>query len=105
MDAGSNTVSHSQPCISCGYDLVGLQVLGQCPECATPVERSLRGDLLRFSSAEYRGKLLKGVTLIMTGIALSLLSFVLVVAIGFLGAIALVVFASLSLVGSAASYY
>ncbi|MBX3379906.1 MAG: hypothetical protein KF805_07410 [Phycisphaeraceae bacterium] len=105
MNEPSVVVSQSQPCISCGYDLLGLSTFGQCPECATPVERSLRGDLLQYSSDEYRRALLRGVTLIMTGIALSLISFVAMFALAAIfGPGASIVFAGLSLVASGASY-
>ncbi|MHC4415206.1 MAG: hypothetical protein ACYS0G_07980 [Planctomycetota bacterium] len=30
-------------CSRCGYDLRGLSAAGTCPECGTPVERSLHG--------------------------------------------------------------
>lgn len=33
-------------CVSCGYSLEGLEVDGECPECAEPVSRSVRGELL-----------------------------------------------------------
>jgi hypothetical protein len=35
------------PCRSCGYNLRTLATNGLCPECATPIASSLRGDLLR----------------------------------------------------------
>jgi hypothetical protein len=106
MDIGSNTVSITQPCISCGYDLIGLSINGHCPECATPVERSLRGDLLQYSSDEYRQALLRGVTLIMTGIALSLISFVALFAFAAaFGPGASVIFAGLTLIASGVSYF
>lgn len=36
-------------CIICDYDLQALDPAGKCPECGTPIERSLHGDLLRHS--------------------------------------------------------
>ena len=61
-------IERSQPCVKCGYDLRGLPVKGVCPECGTSVEDSLRGLLLQFASAEYRGKLSRGLSLILNGI-------------------------------------
>ena len=34
------------PCVRCGYNLIGVPVRGQCPECRTAVKVSLRGSLL-----------------------------------------------------------
>jgi hypothetical protein len=47
-DAGrlTNTIL----CIECGYNLRGLTRGGRCPECDTPIERSLRGDALQYAS-------------------------------------------------------
>jgi hypothetical protein len=39
-----------------------------CPECGTTVEDSLRGLLLQYASAEYRGKLGRGLSFILNGI-------------------------------------
>lgn len=63
--------THHQ-CVRCGYDLHGLPPSGNCPECGLSIERSLRGELLQFSDDAYRAQLLRGVTLIMTGIIVSL---------------------------------
>jgi hypothetical protein len=47
-DAGRLT--HTILCIECGYNLRGLTRGGRCPECDTPIERSLRGDALQYAS-------------------------------------------------------
>lgn len=52
-------------CLSCGYDLAGLPESGRCPECASPIERSLRGNLLRFASSAYLRTLRTGATLVL----------------------------------------
>ncbi|MFO0859846.1 MAG: hypothetical protein U0570_04755 [Phycisphaerales bacterium] len=65
-------LNESKSCIKCGYDLKGLNTSGNCHECGTPVERSLRGDLLRFADDQYRDALFRGVTFIMAGILVSL---------------------------------
>lgn len=62
------TLDHDRPCLACGYNLRGLSTSGACPECGTPVERSLRGNLLVYSSPEYVASLHRGVFLIQAGI-------------------------------------
>ncbi len=32
------------PCIACGYDLATIPLTSNCPECATPIVRTARGD-------------------------------------------------------------
>lgn len=66
--ATTGVVGTSQPCIRCGYDLRGLPISGACPECAAPVERSLLGDLIAFSSPEYQATIHRGVFLVQAGI-------------------------------------
>ena len=80
-DTGTKTLETHQPCIRCSYDLYGLPLSGSCPECGLSVERSLRGDLLQFSDDTYRAALLRGVTLIMTGIIVSLVFSIIGVAV------------------------
>jgi hypothetical protein len=65
-------VEEEQPCLRCGYSLRGLPRTGACPECATPVESSLRGPLLQYSSAEYVASLHRGVFLVELGLAIGI---------------------------------
>jgi hypothetical protein len=60
-------------CIQCGYNLRGLTSDRNCPECGTPVARSLRGNLLRHSSVDYLRKLHVGVFLILAAIIAQIL--------------------------------
>lgn len=61
-------------CVSCGYDLRGLPAEGACPECATPIARSLLGDRLagadvRWLTLVHRGQKLAawGLTILIAG--------------------------------------
>lgn len=49
--------THATPaeitCLRCGYNLTGLSADQRCPECGTPIERSLHGDLLRYADDTY----------------------------------------------------
>lgn len=84
-DAGNRdaTLDHDRPCLSCGYNLRGLPTSGSCPECGTPVERSLRGNLLLYSSPDYVASLHRGVFLIQAGIITTILSSVTIVGLYF----------------------
>src|SRR5262245_1427978 len=55
-------------CVRCGYALRGLSVTGICPECGTPVDRSLRGDLLEYCDPHYARRLLLGARLIIASV-------------------------------------
>jgi len=50
-------------CARCGYNLRGLRADHLCPECGTPIERSLAGNLLRFADPAWVDKLRLGVAL------------------------------------------
>lgn len=63
-------------CITCGYNLRTLPVASVCPECATPVLRSLRPDDLRFADPRYLRRVRRGVALLLTA-ALGVLATVL----------------------------
>jgi hypothetical protein len=61
------TVLQDARCRRCGYNLRGLNHAGRCPECATPVGLSCRGDLLRFSDPTWVERLARGARLIVWG--------------------------------------
>lgn len=46
-------VPDALPCISCGRDLRGCALEGDCPGCGVAVERSIKDDLLRFADARW----------------------------------------------------
>ena len=71
--ASGGALAADQPCVVCGYNLRGLSTDGTCPECGSPVERSLQGNLLRFSGADYLKKLHDGVFLIQASLIVQLL--------------------------------
>ncbi|MBL9147844.1 MAG: hypothetical protein JNM94_04050 [Phycisphaerae bacterium] len=53
-------------CLSCGFGLAA-HATGRCPECGTPVERSLRGDFLANASPDYLARLRYGLVLVIAG--------------------------------------
>jgi hypothetical protein len=56
------------PCLNCGYNLRGLTRDGACPECGTPVQRSLQGNLFIFSAPEYLRALVMGLVCILVAV-------------------------------------
>lgn len=60
-------------CKRCGYNLRGLREDGLCPECATPIGRSVTGDLLRFADPGWVGRVAFGLDLLVFGIVIALL--------------------------------
>jgi len=74
---GSELVEDEIPCVYCGYLLRGLEPEGECPECGSPIERSLRGDLLCYADPDWLARLRRGVSLILWYIALLFLLIIL----------------------------
>jgi hypothetical protein len=58
-------------CIACGYNLRGLSPDSICPECATPIGRSIKGDLLRFCPPDWVETLASGMNWIVAGLIIS----------------------------------
>ena len=52
------------PCIRCGYNLRELSPDGRCPECGTPIHRSIHGDLLSAADPAWLTRVSRGFTLI-----------------------------------------
>jgi hypothetical protein len=48
-------------CRQCGYNLRGLNKAGVCPECASPVAVSVRGDYLRYAALPWVRQVVRGV--------------------------------------------
>ncbi|MFG0330246.1 MAG: hypothetical protein ACF8PN_10145 [Phycisphaerales bacterium] len=69
-------------CLGCGYNLRGLAVDGRCPECGDPVERSLRGDLLRHADFEWLNTLYRGLQTMYAFTVFMVLSLVFLVILG-----------------------
>ena len=65
-------VPHDALCRQCGYRIGTLPRDHNCPECGTPIERSLRGDLLLYSSTEYASSLQRGLTCILIAVVIQI---------------------------------
>lgn len=67
------TLIHDTPCRRCGYNLRGLREDGNCPECGTPVGRSVMGDLLRFADPGWLAQISSGLSMLLWLILFSIL--------------------------------
>lgn len=70
---GSLTSPTEPRCITCGYDLRSLPTEESCPECGTPIELSLRGDLLSLSDPAWVARIARGQSLLVIGVRLCLI--------------------------------
>ena len=59
-------------CVHCGYNLRGLSTDRKCPECGTPIAKSLRGDLLSSADPDWLRRLHRGQLYIVVGIVVFL---------------------------------
>lgn len=66
-------------CITCGYDLRALDIDSSCPECATSIKLSMRGNRLSLSDPAWVAKLARGQSLLVLGLKI----FLLAICIGF----------------------
>lgn len=71
-------------CKQCGFNLHGLQRDGNCPECGLPIWRSIAGNLLKFSSAEYVAGLSRGLACVLIAVVGQLAMTLLAIPIGIL---------------------
>jgi hypothetical protein len=75
MQLDSNSrIGPDLPCVSCGCNLGGVVSDGFCPNCGTSVERSARGDLLRYSDPAWVEVLSSGTTWTLAGILVGILA-------------------------------
>ncbi|MCC6361064.1 MAG: hypothetical protein IT450_20170 [Phycisphaerales bacterium] len=69
----SGTITEDVTCRRCAYNLRGLHYEGRCPECGTPVGRSLLGDLLQYSDPAWVKRVSDGLNLIIIGVVVGIL--------------------------------
>lgn len=63
-------------CVSCGYDLRGLDPAGTCPECGTPIARSRQGDRLAAADPRWLARMARGQRWLANAMRIALLSLV-----------------------------
>jgi hypothetical protein len=74
VQAPDGTIQGDLACVRCGYNLRGLKSDKACPECFTPVESSLHGNLLAYADQDWLECLRKGTSLKLWNIALAIVS-------------------------------
>jgi hypothetical protein len=68
-------VLNDLPCRTCGYNLRTLSVEKICPECATPVAASLKGDLISGCDPGWLAELGRGARLVIVAYIVSWVSY------------------------------
>ncbi|MCC7407760.1 MAG: hypothetical protein IT442_06785 [Phycisphaeraceae bacterium] len=53
------------PCVECGYNLRAADPAGRCPECGTPIKRSVPGDLLLLADLTWLARVDSGLDCLM----------------------------------------
>jgi hypothetical protein len=72
-------------CARCGYNLRGLAVDEKCPECGTPVDYSLRGELLRYADRRWAKQVLRGLQWTMASRRAIVILFIVIITIALVG--------------------
>jgi len=70
---GNAPIADDRSCNHCGYNLRGLQPDGMCPECGTPISRSIHGDFLEYCDPNWLDRLHLGVRMKLWNIVLGIL--------------------------------
>lgn len=76
-----STVLRDTACSGCSYNLIGLPLAANCPECAMPIGQTLRGRLLPYASPEYRHEVQAGLGLVLNGTLLMIVLLVVTFAV------------------------
>jgi hypothetical protein len=79
----SSTLGFDHPCMSCGYNLRGLAIGADCPECASPVRESLRRKLLIHADPGYLRRLRSGARLITISVLMPIIGLFLLIPLAF----------------------
>lgn len=69
---GEGRIAGDLACLRCGYNLRLLGREALCPECGVGVERTIRGDLLRYSDAAWLRGVADGLGIVVITIAATL---------------------------------
>lgn len=70
---GRGRIAQDLACVRCGYNLRGLAPEGRCPECGTPIGRSVRGNLLQYSDPNWVERIARGMTWVVAAIGAQIL--------------------------------
>jgi len=79
LPADSEVISADLHCVRCGYNLRGLSRSGRCPECNTPIPRSLRVQTLGSHNDDWRRDVRDGALIVSVTYAVEVLKDALVV--------------------------